>query len=113
MFTKYVPRAILNKMSANLNYKYPDEDNTIRSSKYVDCSDKYWRNKIECIGNNPIFSDDYMKHSDTIERHIEELRANSASLLSAVLRRGVEPKWAHPSIMQTMLSCLGLGLQCL
>ena len=86
MLTKYVPRAVLDKLAGMMGYTFPDED-TQKFQEYMSINQNYWVQKLAAIERLPVFDDG---ENESLEDDVHSFVDTTSHLTTAVLWRGVE-----------------------
>jgi len=84
--TKYVPRGILEKLSWNLGFWWPDEV-PIKAQAYDKMSNHYWGEKQQKRETQTNFEDEEQEEQRAAAKDFED---KTAILTMAILRRGVK-----------------------
>ena len=86
VLTKHVPRGVLDKLAAYLDYSFPDQMG-VKHQDYKDCGAKHWEQKIAYLTALPVYDD--TEHPN-LAQTLQEFSDKTTTLLAGVLRQGDE-----------------------
>ena len=86
LLTKYVPRAVLDKLAGMMGCTFLGEE-TAKFQEYTSINQNYWNQRVAAVERLPVFGDG---ENDSLEDDVHSFVDKTTHLTTAVLRRGVE-----------------------
>ena len=82
LLTKYVPKAVLDKLAGMMGYTFPDE--TQKFQEYTNINQNYWDQELAAVERLPVFDDG---ENESLEDDVHSFVDKTSHLTTAVESR--------------------------
>ena len=83
LLTKYVPKAVLDKLAGMMGYTFPDEE-TQKFQEYTNINQNYWDQELAAVERLPVFDDG---ENESLEDDVHSFVDKTSHLTTAVNSR--------------------------